>query len=267
MSNDPFTRDRTGTGTRERSDLSYNIGRGCSHGCLYCYAKANACDRWKTLLPKEWTTERISWPAVNKRWGTSSGVIMFPTTHDITPAYLEPAVAVLHKMLAAGNYVLIVSKPHLKCVERLCAELTDYHRQIFFRFTIGSMDAATCALWEPGAPPPEERLEALKLAAYIGYKTSVSVEPNLGGVLNAVKVVETVEPYVTHDIWIGKMNRIDSRVHADDNPALHDAIARLKVAQNDTNTMLLYHCLRQNPKVAWKDSIKEVVARCGGVMP
>ena len=261
MGSDLFARDRAGTGTREWAGHNYNIGRGCSHNCAYCYARADAVDRWKRIVAEDWTTERISQKAVDKRWGRRDDVIMFPSTHDITSVYLEPAVAVLHKMLAAGNYVLIVSKPHLKCIERLCAELTDYHRQILFRFTIGSMDTATCALWEPGAPPPQERLEALKLAAYIGYNTSISIEPNLGGVLNAIEVVEAVQDHVTHDIWIGRMNKVDQRVK-EQSPQLEAAITRLKVGQNDTNTMILYHNLKNHPQVAWKDSIKEVVARC-----
>ncbi|MDT8901141.1 radical SAM protein [Anaeroselena agilis] len=259
---DPFTRERAGTGVDEWAKHRYNIGRGCSHNCAYCYARADAVDRWKRIRPEDWTTERINQAAVDKRWySKADDVIMFPTTHDITSIYLESAVIALSRMLAAGNDVLIVSKPHLDCIERLCAELTDYRRQILFRFTIGSMDADTCALWEPGAPPPEERIKSLLFARAAGFNTSVSIEPNLGGVLNAVSVVEAVDIYVTHDIWIGKMNKIDQRVK-EQSPELAEAIARLKVAQNDTNTMLLYHCLRQNPKVAWKDSIREVVARC-----
>ncbi len=260
---DPFTRDRAGTGTREWAGHNYNIGRGCSHNCAYCYARADAVDRWKRIAADDWTTERVSQKAVDKRWSSRrDDVIMFPTTHDITPAYLESAVTVLHKMLAAGNYVLVVSKPHIDCIIRFCDEFIYYHRQILFRFTIGSLDYYTCKLWEPGAPGPAERLNSLYWAHKKGYNTSVSIEPNLGGVLNAVEVVEAVQDYVTHDIWIGKMNKIDQRV-TEQSPQLAEAIARLKVAQNDTNTMLLYHCLRQNLKVAWKDSIKEVVARCG----
>ena len=263
---DPFARDRAGSGTKQWAEHNYNIGRGCSNNCAYCYARADAVDRWKRIPAAEWTAERISQAAVDKKWGTRNGVIMFPSTHDVTPFYLEAAVTTLHNILKAGNNVLIVSKPHLKCIERLCAELTDYHRQILFRFTIGSMYRLVTDLWEPGAPPPEERLEALKLAKYIGYNTSVSIEPNLGGVQNAVEVVEAVENYVTHDIWIGHMNKIDQRVK-EDNPELAEAIARLRVAQSDANTMILYTLLKNHPKVAWKESIQAVVARCGGVMP
>lgn len=260
MMGDPFSQNRIGTGTREWSDLSYNIGIGCSHDCLYCYARANAVDRWKSVKADEWTTEKIRQSAVDKNWARHIGVIMYPTTHDITLEYLQSSIIVLKKMLTAGNHVLIVSKPHFECIIALCKELSEWKSQILFRFTIGSMDATVSHLWEPGAPVPYERVRCLKHAYTTGYSTSVSVEPNLGGTLNATDVVEAVEDYVTHDIWIGKMNKIDSRVHAD-NQEMVDAIERIRVAQCDESTLLLYNHLRYYPKVAWKDSIKQVIER------
>ena len=74
----------------------------------------------------------------------------------------------LRKLLAAGNEVLIVTKPHLECVERLCRELAAYKEKIVFRFTIGAMDDELLAFWEPGAPAFAERLAALKHAHAAG---------------------------------------------------------------------------------------------------
>lgn len=250
-----FTQDRNGTGTREWSEFSYNIGFGCSHDCRYCYARSNAVDRWKRIKPEEWTTERINQRAIKRNWIRRIGVIMYPTTHDITPFYLEPSIDVLKKMLTAGNNVLIVSKPHMECVVKMCDELERWKKQILFRFTIGSMDAELCKLWEPGAPGPMERWNCLKLAYNTGFNTSVSIEPNLGGTGNAIDVVNWVYGFVTHDIWIGKMNKIETRVPAN----MQREIERIRIAQCDESTMLLYENLKNEPKVRWKDSIKKIM--------
>ena len=148
---------RTVSGTQEWAATNVNIQRGCSHGCVYCYAHANA-QRFKQLGDGQtWGEEVINRTAVEKAYGfRPSGTIMFPTTHDIVPANLDEATTVLRKMLASGNRVLVVSKPHLACIQRLCAELEEWKDNVLFRFTIGAMRDETLLFWEPGAPAFEE---------------------------------------------------------------------------------------------------------------
>ena len=129
------------TGTREWSDVSMNIQRGCEHGCLYCYARYDAVQRWKRCEAKHWPTPCIDEKKVDAaHLKTYRGVVMFPTTHDITPANLSQYLCVLRKLLDAGNRVLIVSKPHWECITVICNAHLEYKRQIEFRFTIGSTD-------------------------------------------------------------------------------------------------------------------------------
>ena len=78
------------------------------------------------------------------------------------------------QLLDNGNDVLIVSKPHLECIQRLCTLPSEH---ILFRFTIGAYDDDTLRFWEPGAPPYDERLASLKYAFDAGFKTSVNA-PN-----------------------------------------------------------------------------------------
>ena len=65
-----------------------------------------------------------------------SGVVMFPTTHDLTPEVLPVALTVLRNLLAAGNQVLIVSKPHRAVIRTICRECNGCKKQIQFRSTI-----------------------------------------------------------------------------------------------------------------------------------
>jgi DNA repair photolyase len=254
-----FDKDRKGTGTKEWSEHSFNIGKGCSHGCLYCYARANAL-RFKLIENREdWETEIVNDKALLRAPGKKDGVIMYPTTHDITPTYLEGSVTVLKAMLSKGNDVLIVSKPHLDCIKRLCTELVGYKDHILFRFTIGSLNDEVVKLWEPGAPTPQERLEALKYAYENGFKTSVSMEPMLLNVDDTLLAFQTLKPYVTDKLWIGKMNKIDNRVEIKD-PKAKEIIDAIKVNQSDPEIKRLYNILKDDDKVAWKDSIKQVIS-------
>lgn len=253
--------DHRGTGTREWSASSFNIGVGCSHGRIYCYARASALRNNLVANASEWTTEIVKPEAVAKNFGRRSGVIMFPTTHDVTDAYLESSIIALRKMLTAGNEVLVVTKAHLNCIEQLCSELAEFKNQLNLRFTIGSLDADVCKFWEPHAPGPDERLAALKHAHALGFATSVSSEPMLAGRLEAVRLFKTVEPYVVDQVWFGVMNDVDRRVVEQvDDAEVRENVDKLRQLQSVEQVLRLYAELVNEPKVAWKDSIKAIVA-------
>jgi len=252
---------KTVGGTKEWAASNVNIQIGCSHGCLYCYAMASAV-RFGRADPGDWTTERIQESLAAKNFGKRKGTIMFPTTHDITPANLEYSVAILKRMLEPGNSVLIVSKPHIDCISRLCGELWDWKDQVLFRFTIGSMNEATLKFWEPGAPSFEERMFSLRHAHDSGFATSVSMEPLLE--LHEDQVVWTVDmlaEYVTDAIWIGKANRLTERLKRNGHVRsdIMGAASALLASQTDARILALYERLKDHPKVKWKESIKSVV--------
>jgi DNA repair photolyase len=256
---DSFDKERSGTGTREWSETSYNIQNGCKNGCLYCYACANALRFKRISNHQEWTEEKIRQKAVDRNWSKLNGTIMFPTTHDITEENINESITVLKKMLVVGNDVLIVSKPRLSCIKVLCRELSDYKSQIFFRFTIGSISCNICSFWEPGAPEPYERLQALKYAYENGFQTSVSMEPMLSGYTEAVNVFNAVKPYITDTIWIGKMNKIRSRVDLSI-PINQDMVECIEFNQRYDAILRLVDTLKDEPKVRWKDSIKKIMS-------
>lgn len=247
------------TGTREWADVNVNIINGCEHRCRYCYAAEMAKRFGRIAALDDWGTTCFELrPAeVDKTRKKYKGRVMFPTSHDITPRFLDECVTVLRKLLAAGNEVLIVSKPHLECVQRLCQELAAYKEKVIFRFTIGAMDDELLRYWEPGAPAFAERLAALKHAHEQGFRTSVSAEPMLD-VPHAVELYEALIPYVTDTIWFGKMNDVRRRV-AVQTPEDEVAVRRIEENQTDERIVELYQRLKDNPKIQWKDSFKAVV--------
>ena len=241
-------------GTKEWAQRNVNCLSGCSHDCHYCYAKAGAI-RFKRKTPTNWKDEEF---VGVKTVGGKPCRVMFPTTHDITPASLPVCLRQIGNILSAGHEILIVSKPHADCISAICDEFKDKRDKILFRFTIGSASNETLKLWEPNAPSFDERLKALKLAHRRGFKTSVSCEPMLDGNIEAV--VKKVAPYVTDAIWLGKMNMVKARLTVNKAP---DAVVRaseaLALEQSDEKIGRLYQRLKGNSKLKWKESIKKIV--------
>jgi len=245
-------------GTQEWAGSTVNIQCGCENRCKYCYAAAMAI-RYKRATAEGWQTPVLNDRVLAKRYNLRASRIMFPSTHDITSGNIENCLKLLGKLLGAGNKVLVVTKPRLDCVRRLCAELEPYKAQVLFRFTIGSTDDSVLGYWEPGAPAFAERLAALKHAHAQCYGTSVSMEPMLDS--NPGAVIDAVSPYVTDSIWIGKANRLRQCVSLNC-PGDAAALARaseLISAQSDDAIVRIYGQYKDNPLISWKDSIKKVV--------
>jgi DNA repair photolyase len=249
---------RAAHGTGEWATTNVNIQAGCDNDCRYCYAKAIAI-RFHRATPESWSTPELNDGTVQKGYGKRSGTIMFPSTHDIAPVNIDACVVVLVKILAAGNRVLIVTKPQLACVKRLCLDLKGYKKQILFRFTICSADDNVLGFWEPGAPSFDERLQALKWAHAAGFKTSVSCEPMLDARID--RVIAAVKPYVTDAIWLGRANRLRHivAVNCPDDDEVRRQTNKLIELQDDDRMRALYEQYREHPKVKFKDSIKKVV--------
>ena len=192
-------------GTKEWANSNVNVYFGCSNDCLYCYAKDNAWrfkriqnkDEWKRMLPKE--------KVINKGYRKRNGRIMFPTSHDITLESKENCEIVLNKLLEAGNAVLITTKPCFEIVKDWCDRLQCFRDQIQWRFTITSLDLRKSEFFEPNAPCPNERIEALNYAYMAQYKTSVSIEPYLDEDLDPL--IRIIDYLCTESIWIGIMRK------------------------------------------------------------
>lgn len=260
MAENKFNTDRKGTGTKEWSEHSYNIQKGCKNNCVYCYARYNAIHRFKYIKDEaQWQVPEINEKKVLKKWNKVDGVIMFPTVHDIDRYNYYHCRDTLQNMLKAGNEVLIVSKPDVVCISLLTESLDQYKEQIMFRFTIGNVSDSILKLFEPNAPNFSSRQRSLIMAFEKGFKTSISAEPLLGGFDTLLRIYEFCAPYVTDSIWVGKMNKISQRVFGSISPELKGAIETIISCHSDEEILKMYDYLNSDPKIKWKDSIKKVV--------
>lgn len=256
----PITKIVSDTGAGEWAGYNCNIGEGCQHGCLYCYASGIAVTRFKRVASQaEWCNEKLI-TANTAKCKKYPFPIMFPTTHDITPVYLPAYRCHLYNILNAGNTVILVSKPHRASIEAICSELSSYRDTMIFRFSIGCFENATLSLWEPGAPSLSERMWCLQYAFEQGFRTSVSAEPMLTDRHGAERLYYALEPFVTEDVWFGKMNNVGS-FRKSENADLAKSAAELVAAYQDNEIMAMVDHMAALPKVSWKDSIKEVIKK------
>ena len=252
------------TGTKEWAQHNRNIFKGCRHGCLYCYGKANALRFRQIKKAEDWLDMKPNERSLAERPKKLSGRIMFASSHDILPEHIDITLKYLSGWLGAGNEILIVTKPHSECVNAICREFfLDFRRQITFRFTIGSMNDLSLKFWEPNAPPLSERLNALAYAREVGYKTSMSCEPFLDSSIHYL--VERVLDDVTDTVWVGMMNgisrRVDTKSWSTDD---WQYMGILQKCHTEAFIRDLYEHFKDNPKVRWKDSIRKMLGLLDG---
>lgn len=250
------------TGTKEWAVKNINNQRGCEYGCRYCYARYNAVHRFQCETELEWLRPVINTRAVHRKHSKYPGVVMFPSTHDITPRNITEAVRTIDNLLEAGNDLLIVSKPNFHCIETICNTITKTQRkqQVMFRFTIGSANPAVLSFWEPGAPTFTERLACLQYAYDLGFNTSVSCEPFLD--MFPETVYSLTKPYISDSFWFGKLRHFNSRVslaYLDDDDMKRVNV--LKQLQDDDIVMTMVNNLKDCQFVKFKYSVREVIER------
>lgn len=247
----------TKTGTKEWATKNLNIQTGCENGCRYCYARFDA-KRFGRMPEGGWEKPILREAELEKPARLILGRIMYPSAHDITLNNLIYSYHFIGKWLRAGNEVLIVSKPDSRCIRFLCNEFRHYKHQIVFRFTMGSLNNSTLAFWEPHAPGIVSRIESLHYAYEHEYETSVSIEPYLDE--SVKEMVGMLEDYVTDKIWIGLMNRMSPRVDMD---AIKESdmhfIDTVKRVSSVEWVKALHNMYKDNRKVAWKDSIRDML--------
>ena len=240
-------------GFDEWASKRINFQTGCLNDCIYCYAKKEAY-RLNQIELGSWSSPTIRKYDVDKKQKLYSGLVGFPSSHDITPDNVSDYLYVLGKLLRAGNEVLIVSKPRFECIQKICEASQFFRDKVIFRFTIGAMSDEILRFWEPNAPIYAERKKSLEYAYENKFRTSVSIEPMLDSA-NLVDLVADIEPLVNETIWIGIMNYITKfpiYIDEDAKPELETRLKQIEAWQTKERLEALHEALKSNPKVKWK---------------
>ncbi|MCS7143768.1 MAG: radical SAM protein [Archaeoglobaceae archaeon] len=160
-------------------DYTLNPYIGCSHGCIYCYARLYSEPR----IAKEWgkivvVKENISEILMREMRKKKKGVVGLST---ITDAYQsieakERITREILRILLENNFkVSIQTKSDL--VLRDLDILCDMNKFVDVGFTITTLEDRIAELIEPNAPKPSARVKALEKISAEGIKTWIFLGP------------------------------------------------------------------------------------------
>ena len=175
-----------------RMPFGYTINayRGCSHACTYCFARPTHAylglgtgeDFERKIVVKVNAVERLRAELRSPRW-KGDPIAMGTNTDPYQKAegkyHLTQGIVTV--LAEAGNSFSILTKSTL--VLRDLELLADAATRTYVRLaiSIGSLDRDVWQLTEPGAPPPDKRLDAVRRLSEAGVRCGVLIAPVLPG--------------------------------------------------------------------------------------
>ena len=169
---------------------SVNPYRGCQHACSYCYARRTheylgfgaGTDFDNKIIVKPDAPKLLRAAFENPKWKGES--VMFS---GVTDCYqpLEAAYRITRQCLEVciefGNPAAVVTKGFLVVRDAdLLARLNEKAAAHVW-ISIPFADPSVCKLFEPQAPPPDRRIEAIRRLRDAGVPVGVFVAPVIPG--------------------------------------------------------------------------------------
>lgn len=184
----------------EYGDYTINYVQGCSHGCMYpCYAYLMAKRFGKVKSYEQWIKPEIvdnTLELLDKELPKFKDKIKILHLCFTTDPFMygyddinELSMSVVHKINSFDLPCSVLTKGVLP------SELMNTNKNNQFGITLVSLDDQFRKIYEPGAAPINDRIEALKFLHDNGCKTWVSIEP-----------------YPTPNIWKQKLEDILDRI-------------------------------------------------------
>jgi DNA repair photolyase len=180
---------------------------GCSHGCLYCYATfmkrfTGHAERWGTFVDK-----KVNAPSLlRKELGRAGkGTVMVSSVTDPYQPLEKKEGLTRQCLLALLDYrfpVDILTKSPLVLRD---VDLLGKFEELEVGITITTDDERMREVFEPGAPPINERLKALRALRRNGISTYVFIGPVLP--MNPESLAEKIRPYAG-SVLIDRMNYV-----------------------------------------------------------
>lgn len=158
-----------------------NLTAGCAHGCLYCYSQGYSCYPGPgRVVVYANTLEKLKSELTRKRKRPQA--VYFSPASDLfqpVPEVLELAYAILEYLLSQGIGVAFLSKGRIP--ERHMKLLRSKADMIRAQIGLVTLEANVAARFEPGAPPPADRMAQIRSLLAGGIRTQVRLDPILPG--------------------------------------------------------------------------------------
>jgi DNA repair photolyase len=182
-------------------DYTINPYRGCSHSCVYCFArpthtfldmnagrdfeskivvKVNAADVLRRELAKK------SWKGDHIAMGTNTD------PYQRAEGRYKLMRGIIEALRDARNPFSILTKGTLILRDLdLLLEAAE-HAEVSAAFSIGTLDDRVWRETEPGTPSPKARVDALRQLVEAGIPTGVLIAPILPGISDAPEQLRAV---------------------------------------------------------------------------
>jgi DNA repair photolyase len=221
---------------REYCELAANLYRGCSHGCIYCYAPSATYQTRDNFSKANVRTDILSKfekdASLLEKQGEKRPILLSFTTDPYQPldakeGLTRKAIQILHSHRIKVNILTKGGKRSERDFDLLAAnpDLSEYGTTLVFT------DENTRKVVEPFAASTEERIASLRKAHELGIKTYVSLEP----VWDSKQTLELID--LTHefvDLYkIGKLNYHPQQKETDWSEFKKDVLNKLKSYKKD----------------------------------
>src|SRR5580698_3533421 len=154
-----------------------NPYRGCSHACTYCFARPTheflglgiGEDFERRIVVKINAVERLRAELRASRWRgdpIAMGTNTDPYQHAEGKYHLTRGI--VETLSAAGNPFSILTKSTLILRDGALLAAATERTEVAVSFSIGTLDRDVWQLTEPGTPPPDRRVEALRRLSDLG---------------------------------------------------------------------------------------------------
>ncbi len=176
--------------SRMQFGYTINAYRGCSHACVYCFARPTHAylglsigeDFERKIVVKVNAVERLRAELRSPRW-KGDPIAMGTNTDPYQKAEgkYHLTQGIVRVLAEAGNSFNILTKSTLvlRDLELLADAAT--RTRVRLALSIGSLEREVSQLAEPGAPPPHKRLEAVRRLNEAGVRCGVLIAPVLPG--------------------------------------------------------------------------------------
>jgi DNA repair photolyase len=226
--------------SRAPANWTINVYRGCSHACLYCFARPThaylgfniGTDFDRKIVVKVNAVEKLRAELADPRWRHET-VAMGTNTDPYQRAEAKYRLTrgVLEALTERDNPFSILTKSPLVLRDLDVIELAAARTQVAVNFSVGTLDEHVWRLTEPGSPHPRRRIDAMARFARAGIRTGALVAPVLPGLSDRPDQLREVLDAITGAggrlLGIGPLHlRPGVREHflgwlADVDPALH----------------------------------------------
>jgi DNA repair photolyase len=180
-----------------------NPYRGCSHACTYCFARPTheylglgiGEEFERKIVVKVNAVERLRAELRSPKWGGDTiamGTNTDPYQHAEGKYHLTRGL--VEVLSGARNPFSILTKSTLILRDAAALVAASGRTDVSVNFSVGTLDREVWKLTEPGTPPPDRRIDALRRLTEAGLRCGVLVAPVLPGLSDSgEQLVEVVE--------------------------------------------------------------------------